>query len=98
MPFTYAIADLHGRYDLLSEAVTKIVEHSKSDRPATIITLGDYVDRGPKSRQVIERLMDGPDPDSGTCWECGSVWGRKPVVLYRTDIRAARRSRSGLTI
>ena len=58
MPFTYAIADLHGRYDLLSEAVTKIVEHSKSDRPATIITLGDYVDRGPKSRQVIERLMD----------------------------------------
>lgn len=50
MPFTYAIADLHGRYDLLSEAVTKIVEHSKSDRSATIITLGDYVDRGPKSR------------------------------------------------
>jgi serine/threonine protein phosphatase 1 len=49
MPFTYAIADLHGRYDLLSEAVTKIVEHSKSDRPTTIITLGDYVDRGPKS-------------------------------------------------
>src|SRR5215469_12805841 len=63
MPFTYAIADLHGRNDLLSEAVTKIVEHSKSDRPATIITLGDYVDRGPKSRQVIERLMDWGSPD-----------------------------------
>ena len=62
MPFTYAIADLHGRYDLLSEAVTKIVEHSKSDRPATI-TLDDYVDRGPKSRQVIERLMDWGSPD-----------------------------------
>ena len=63
MPFSYAIADLHGRYDLLSEAVTKIVEHSKSDRPATIITLGDYVDRGPKSRQVIERLMNWRSPD-----------------------------------
>ena len=63
MPFTYVIADLHGRYDLLSEAVTKIVEHSKSDRPATIVTLGDYVDRGPKSRQVIERLMDWGSPD-----------------------------------
>jgi hypothetical protein len=63
MPFTYAIADLHGRYDLLSEAVTKIVEHSKSDRPATVITLGDYVDRGPTSRQVIERLMDWGSPD-----------------------------------
>ena len=63
MPFTYAIADLHGRYDLLSKAVTRIVEHSKSDRPATVITLGDYVDRGPKSRQVIERLMDLGLPD-----------------------------------
>ena len=58
MPFTYAIADLHGRYDLLSEAVTKIVEHSKSDRPATIITLGDYVDRGPSARDVIELALD----------------------------------------
>jgi class 3 adenylate cyclase len=56
-------ADGLGRYDLLSEAVTKIVEHSKSDRPATIITLGDYVDRGPKSRQVIERLVDWGSPD-----------------------------------
>ena len=66
MPFTYAIADLHGRYDLLSEAITKIVEHSKSDRPATIITLGDYVDRGPKSRQVIERLMKLISPPTST--------------------------------
>ena len=32
--------------------------------------------------------MDGPDPDSGTCWECGSVHKRKPVILYRTDIRS----------
>ena len=31
--------------------------------------------------------MDGADPDSGTCWECGYAHGRKPVVLYRTDIR-----------
>jgi hypothetical protein len=60
MPFIYGIADLHGRYDLLSEAVTKIVEHSKSDRPATIITLGDYVDRGPNSRQVIQIYSMAP--------------------------------------
>ena len=36
----------------------KIIEHSKVSRSATIVTLGDYVDRGPKSRQIIERLMD----------------------------------------
>jgi nucleoside 2-deoxyribosyltransferase len=33
--------------------------------------------------------MDGPDPDSGTCWECGYAYGKKPLVLFRTDFRAA---------
>jgi nucleoside 2-deoxyribosyltransferase len=34
-------------------------------------------------------IMDGPDPDSGTCWEVGYAYGRgKPVVLVRTDMRS----------
>ena len=34
-------------------------------------------------------IMDGPDPDSGTCWEVGYAYGRgKPVVLVRTDFRS----------
>jgi len=33
-------------------------------------------------------IMDGPDPDSGTCWEVGYAYGtKKPVVLVRTDFR-----------
>jgi nucleoside 2-deoxyribosyltransferase len=32
--------------------------------------------------------MDGPDPDSGTCWECGYAYQKKPVIVYRTDFRA----------
>ncbi len=32
-------------------------------------------------------IMDGPDPDSGTAWECGYAFGKKPIVLVRTDIR-----------
>jgi nucleoside 2-deoxyribosyltransferase len=36
---------------------------------------------------VLIGNMDGPDPDSGTCWEVGACWNRKPVILYRTDIR-----------
>src|SRR5687767_11297062 len=33
-------------------------------------------------------VMDGPDPDSGTCWEVGYAYGtNKPVVLIRTDLR-----------
>ena len=33
-------------------------------------------------------IMDGPDPDSGTCWEVGYAFRKKPIVLVRTDFRA----------
>lgn len=34
-------------------------------------------------------IMDGPDPDSGTCWEVGYAYGTdKSIVLVRTDVRA----------
>lgn len=54
MARTYAIADLHGRYDLLIAAINEII---RRDSGGTIITLGDYIDRGPESRQIIEHLM-----------------------------------------
>lgn len=38
---------------------------------------------------VVVACMDGPDPDSGTCWECGYAYGKKPIVVFRTDFRAA---------
>jgi nucleoside 2-deoxyribosyltransferase len=38
--------------------------------------------------QVVVANMDGPDPDSGTSWECGYAYGRKPVLMFRTDFRA----------
>ena len=33
--------------------------------------------------------MDGPDPDSGTCWECGYAYRKKPILVYRTDFRSS---------
>jgi nucleoside 2-deoxyribosyltransferase len=36
----------------------------------------------------VVAVMDGPDPDSGTAWECGYAYARgKPVLLFRSDIR-----------
>jgi nucleoside 2-deoxyribosyltransferase len=32
-------------------------------------------------------IMDGADPDSGTCWEVGYAYQKKPIVLLRTDMR-----------
>lgn len=36
---------------------------------------------------ALVAIMDGPDPDSGTAWECGYAYGKKPIILVRTDIR-----------
>ena len=36
---------------------------------------------------VVVANMDGTDPDSGTSWECGYAYGKKPVILFRTDFR-----------
>lgn len=38
---------------------------------------------------VVVAIMDGPDPDSGTSWECGYAYGKKPIVLVRTDFRSS---------
>jgi nucleoside 2-deoxyribosyltransferase len=39
--------------------------------------------------EALVAVMDGPDPDSGTCWEVGYAFGTgKPIVLVRTDIRS----------
>lgn len=60
----YAIADIHGRFDLLKKAFEAITEHAVKNQisePSKIITLGDYIDRGPESRQVIEFLKDKQD-------------------------------------
>jgi hypothetical protein len=60
----YIIGDIHGRADLLDKIVDEIsadVDKHGSDNCFTI-TLGDYVDRGPDSRGVIDRLVRNPFP------------------------------------
>lgn len=55
----YAIGDIHGRSDLL-ELVLGRIEADLEARPHAeprIVFLGDYVDRGPDSRAVLERLL-----------------------------------------
>lgn len=60
---TYVIGDVHGRYDLLSALERKIVADAAGlPGRKLIVMLGDYVDRGPASAQVIGRLM-APAPN-----------------------------------
>lgn len=37
---------------------------------------------------VVVANLDGPDADSGTSWECGYAFAKKPVIVFRTDCRA----------
>lgn len=57
----YAVGDIHGRADLLAELERKILaDWEHQGRPdGLLIFLGDYVDRGPQTAQVIERLIQG---------------------------------------
>ncbi len=59
----YAVGDIHGRDDLLARLHALIAEDAASGGAArnSLVYLGDYIDRGPASRQVIERLA-GPPP------------------------------------
>ena len=57
----YCIGDIHGRLDLLQQLHGMIVEDGgawQGDR--TLVYLGDYIDRGMHSREVVEELLDAP--------------------------------------
>ncbi len=60
MSLTFAIADLHGRYDLIEKAILEIYDRCADETDlVTIVTLGDYIDRGPRSKDIISFLMQG---------------------------------------
>jgi len=83
MAKTYAFADLHGRYDLLIKALNKIFARSGG---GTIVTLGDYVDRGPESRQIIEHLMslrEGIQPG----WKIVCLKGNHEDIMFETVMK-----------
>jgi serine/threonine protein phosphatase 1 len=54
----FAIGDVHGRIDLLARA-TQAIEAQTAETPKRTIAvfLGDYIDRGPGSREVVEHLI-----------------------------------------
>jgi len=54
MNHTYVVGDIHGCSDALSQLLEKIKPLPKDD---TVIFMGDYIDRGPDSRGVIEIIL-----------------------------------------
>jgi serine/threonine protein phosphatase 1 len=58
----YAIGDIHGRADLLRALLERIRRDAAAVRAERnlLVYLGDYVDRGVQSREVIDVILAGP--------------------------------------
>lgn len=54
MPRTIAIGDIHGHLSPLENLLREIAPKEQD----TIIFLGDYINRGPRSADVVERIID----------------------------------------
>lgn len=62
----YAIPDIHGQSAKLHEALDRVARDGGPDAP--VVFLGDYTDRGPDSRGVIDTLIAGQA--DGKPWTC----------------------------
>lgn len=77
----YAIGDIHGRADLLSELLDLIRKDAARapERRTVLVTLGDYVDRGEWSRHVVDMLLEDPLPGA----ELVALKGNHEELLLR---------------
>ena len=51
----FAIGDIHGCFNSLKELVENVIQLKKSDK---LILLGDYIDRGEKSKEVVDYIIE----------------------------------------
>ncbi|HVJ52861.1 MAG TPA: metallophosphoesterase family protein [Aliidongia sp.] len=60
----YAVGDIHGRVDLLAQIHSQILADAAEADAArhVVIYLGDYIDRGPASKGVVDLLLHHPLP------------------------------------
>jgi hypothetical protein len=91
--FTLAQRDFNARLkaeleELKHEEVWLPQEHERPNKSAQQIFDDDVA--AIRRMDVVVANMDGSDPDSGTCWECGFAYGiGKPYLVFRTDFRIA---------
>ena len=77
----YVVGDIHGCLDLLDRLLAKIEQEIAEDpkAKASIIFLGDIVDRGPSSAQVVERLRTYSHPRASAHF----IMGNHEEVMLR---------------
>ncbi len=54
----FAVGDIHGHFQELSALLGNVISECKIDERDQIVFIGDYIDRGPSSRQVIDHMLE----------------------------------------
>lgn len=76
----YAVGDIHGRLDLLDRLLASM--HADISLRAVakplFVFLGDYIDRGPSSRETIDRLIE-----HGERYECVFLKGNHELIAIK---------------
>jgi nucleoside 2-deoxyribosyltransferase len=87
--FTTAERDFNVRLAALLREVGHLVwlPQDNEDRDFSAREIFEKDVEGIDWADAVVANMDGPDPDSGTCWECGYAYRKKPVIIFRTDFR-----------
>lgn len=82
MNLTYVIADTHGRADLFLAAIDAIRTHAEAQEPGarTFIVLGDFVDRGLRSAEIITWLRERAWPN----WQKIVLQGNHEAMMLET--------------
>jgi Calcineurin-like phosphoesterase len=83
---TFAIGDIHGCLDKLERLIAACEAHADG-RPTRWVFLGDYVDRGPDSRGVIELLMRRQQAQPGSI-VCLRGNHEQMAIMAHADLRA----------
>ena len=100
----YVIGDIHGRSDLLDKIIDEICcdIDSYPSRQSLTITLGDYVDRGPDLRGVLDRLSKIRFPQDTSLSEaimkiCSKQFCRilRPVIIGQRSVASRRSTHTG---
>lgn len=83
----FAIGDVHGCNDLLVALLDDILASRRPGETAPLIVmLGDYVDRGPDSRGVIDRLIQLRADMPGARFLCGNH--EEAMLRFLQDMEA----------
>lgn len=87
-----SVADIHGDYDSFTALLQQVglldADHQWAGGRSTLVQTGDFTDRGPKARQVMDLLMALPDQADGDGGEAIILMGNHEMMNMMGDLQS----------